>query len=82
MAVVSVADNGPGIAESEKEFVFDMFYSGAKNLADSHRSLGLGLALCKSIINTHGGEIWLEDNLPTGVVFAFSLPIEEVSLHE
>lgn len=82
MAVVSIADNGPGIAETEKEFVFDMFYSGAKNLADSHRSLGLGLALCKSIICTHGGEIWLEDNQPTGVVFAFSLPIEEVSLHE
>ena len=82
MAVVVIADNGPGVAEEEKEFVFDMFYSGTKNLADSHRSLGLGLALCKSIINTHGGEIWLEDNVPTGAVFAFSLPAEEVNLHE
>ena len=82
MAVVVIADNGPGVAEEEKEFVFDMFYSGTKNLADSHRSLGLGLALCKSIINTHGGEIWLEDNVPTGAVFVFSLPTEEVNLHE
>lgn len=82
MAVVMISDDGPGIAESEKAFVFDRFYSGAKNLADSHRSLGLGLALCKSIINTHGGEIWLTDNTPTGSVFAFSLPIEEVSVHE
>jgi len=82
MAVVMIADDGPGVLEEDKEFVFDMFYSGAKNLADSHRSLGLGLALCKSIINTHGGEIWLTDNKPTGAVFGFSLPIEEVNLHE
>ena len=81
-AIVTIADNGSAIDESEKEFVFDMFYSGAKNLADSHRSLGLGLALCKSIISTHGGEIWLTDNIPTGAVFGFSLPIEEVSLYE
>lgn len=81
-AVVSIADDGPGISEMEKPYVFDMFFSGTKNLADSHRSLGLGLALCKSIINTHGGEIWLKDNQPSGAVFFFSLPIEEVSLHE
>lgn len=82
MAVVTIADDGPGILEKEKPFVFDMFFSGAKNLADSHRSLGLGLALCKSIINTHGGEIWLTDNKPQGAVFSFSLPIAEVNLHE
>ena len=82
MAVVTIADDGPGILENEKPFVFDMFFSGTKNLADSHRSLGLGLALCKSIINTHGGEIWLTDNKPRGAVFLFSLPIAEVSLHE
>ena len=81
-AVVTIADDGPGVLEEDKKFVFDMFYSGAKNLADSHRSLGLGLALCKSIISVHGGEIWLVDNKPTGAVFCFSLPIEEVSLHE
>ena len=82
MAVVTIADDGPGILEKEKPFVFDMFFSGAKNLADSHRSLGLGLALCKSIINTHGGEIWLTDNKPHGAVFSFSLPAAEVNIHE
>ena len=65
-----------------KPQVFDMFYSGAKNLADSRRSLGLGLALCKSIINAHGGELELSDNTPHGAVFTFSLPIEEVDLYE
>jgi len=81
-AIVYIADNGPGVLEKEKPYVFDMFFCGTKNLADSHRSLGLGLALCKSIINTHGGEIRLTDNNPSGAVFSFSLPVEEVNLHE
>ena len=81
-AVVRIADNGPGIPDDIKPLVFDMFYSGAKNMADSRRSLGLGLALCKSIITAHGGELELSDNMPHGAVFTFSLPIEEVNLHE
>lgn len=81
-AVVRIADNGPGIPDEKKEQVFDMFYSGAKNIADSRRSLGLGLALCRSIISAHGGELKLSDHVPHGAVFTFTLPIEEVDLHE
>lgn len=81
-AIVRIADNGPGISDEMKPYVFDTFYSGAKNVADSRRSLGLGLALCKSIIHAHGGEIELTDNIPHGAVFTFSLPVEEVELHE
>lgn len=81
-AVVTIADNGPGIADEVKEHVFDMFYSGANQVADSRRSLGLGLSLCRSIIREHGGEITLTDNKPHGTVFIFTLPIEEVQLHE
>ena len=81
-AIVCISDNGPGISDEMKPQVFDMFYSGAKSLADSRRSLGLGLALCKSIINAHGGELELSDNIPHGAVFTFSLPIEEVDLYE
>lgn len=81
-AVVCIADNGPGISDEVKPLVFDMFYSGAKSIADSRRSLGLGLFLCKSIITVHGGELELSDNHPHGAVFTFSLPIEEVDLHE
>ena len=82
MAVISVADNGKGIADSEKENVFRMFYTGSTAVADSRRSLGLGLSLCKSIVDAHGGQISVSDNQPSGAVFTFTLPSEEVELHE
>ena len=82
LALVHIKDDGLGISDEMKSLVFDMFYSGAKNLADSRRSLGLGLPLCKSIINAHGGDLILEDVSPHGAVFTFSLPIEEVDLYE
>ncbi|MDO5416245.1 MAG: sensor histidine kinase KdpD [Lachnospiraceae bacterium] len=82
MAVVSIADDGDGIPDKAKERVFDMFYSCANKIADSRRSLGLGLSLCRSIINAHGGEITVSDNTPHGTVFTFTLPAGEVQLHE
>lgn len=81
-AVIQVSDNGIGIADEEKEHVFDMFYSGSNKIADSRRSLGLGLFLCKSIVSAHGGIIKVTDNVPRGTVFTFTLPIEEVDIHE
>ena len=81
-AKVIVADDGPGIPDSEKDSVFTMFYSGSKKVTDSKRSLGLGLALCRSIIRAHGCEIMLDDNIPHGCVFSFTLPMKEVTLHE
>ena len=82
MISVSVSDNGNGIADEQKLRVFDMFYTGTNKIADSRRSIGLGLALCKSIINAHGGEITITDNVPHGAVFTFTLPIGEVEIHE
>ena len=79
---ITVADNGDGIADEIKPRVFDMFYTGAEKIADSRRSLGLGLALCKSIVNAHGGEITVSDNKPHGAVFTFTLPKEEVEISE
>ncbi len=79
---ITVADNGHGIADEVKPRVFDMFYTGAEKIADSRRSLGLGLALCKSIVNAHGGEITVTDNKPHGAVFTFTLPKEEVEISE
>ena len=81
-AIVRIADNGPGIPDDMKQHVFEMFYSGAKNIADSRRSLGLGLSLCMAIVTAHGGELELTDNIPHGAVFTFTLPTEEVDLHE
>ena len=80
--VVTVSDNGPGIPDEQKPRIFDMFYSGANRAADSRRSLGLGLALCKSIVTAHGGTISVSDNRPQGTVFTFTLPAGEVELHE
>lgn len=79
---VSVADNGKGIPDPMKPRVFDMFYTGDNRITDSRRSLGLGLALCKSIIHAHGGEIILTDNLPHGSVFTFTIPSGEVNINE
>jgi len=80
--VFSVSDNGPGISDPEKESVFRMFYTGATAIADSRRSIGLGLSLCKSIVNAHGGEISVADNRPTGTVFTFTIPTGGVVVHE
>ena len=81
-AIVSVSDNGGGISDEAKAHIFDMFYTAGTKVADSRRSLGLGLALCKSIITAHGGTITVADNQPHGAVFTFTLPTEEVTLHE
>lgn len=80
--VVSVSDDGPGIPDDQKPHIFDMFYSGANKIADSRRSLGLGLSLCKSIVTAHGGTVWITDHDPKGTVFTFTLPAGEVELHE
>ena len=79
---VSVSDDGPGIPEDDKEHIFEMFYTGHGSTADGKRSLGLGLPLCRSIVEAHGGKIVMTDNSPSGCVFTFTLPAKEVCLYE
>jgi len=81
-AKIQVEDNGPGICDEMKPHIFEMFYTGKNTIADSHRSLGLGLALCRSIIEVHNGKLVLEDNIPHGCIFSFTLPLSEVTLNE
>ena len=81
-AQISVEDNGPGIPEEMKPHVFEMFYTGKKAIADSHRSMGLGLALCRSIVEAHNGTLMLTEHEPHGCNFTFTLPLSEVTLHE
>ena len=81
-AQISVEDNGPGIPEEMKPHVFEMFYTGKKAIADSHRSMGLGLALCCSIVEAHNGTLMLTEHEPHGCNFTFTLPLSEVTLHE
>ncbi|MEG2732612.1 MAG: sensor histidine kinase KdpD [Clostridium sp.] len=80
--VTRIADNGSGLSNEAKSHIFEMFYTANAKVADSRRGMGLGLALCKSIITAHGGEIKVCDNQPCGTVFQFTLPAEEVILHE
>ena len=80
-AVIEVSDDGPGIPDAQKPQVFEMFYTGSKRVADSRRSLGLGLSLCRSIVHAHDGELSLHDNTPHGCVFSFTLPLSEINLN-
>ena len=82
MALIQVSDDGPGIPDGEKERIFDKFYCGQHKIADNRRSLGLGLFLCRAIVEAHGGTIGVTDRDPHGAVFGFTLPLEEVVLHE
>ena len=82
VAEICVSDDGPGIPDERKELVFKMFFTGSNLIADSRRSLGLGLALCQAIIHAHHNEMTLKDNLPHGCIFSFTLPLSEVNLNE
>ena len=79
---VRIADEGPGVPDDQKELIFDLFYSSGNPTGDSRRGLGIGLALCQSIIRAHGGTISVSDHEPHGAVFEFMLPRDEVNLNE
>jgi two-component system sensor histidine kinase QseC len=70
---LSVADNGPGVPESERDIVFDKFYRG-RNAQRSESGSGLGLAIVKSLVDLHGGSVRVEDSLPRGARFVVELP--------
>ncbi|VYU68358.1 DUF4118 domain-containing protein [Clostridium tertium] len=77
--IIEVLDNGLGISKENQECIFDMFFTSSGNKGDSRRGIGLGLALCKSIINAHGGEIYVRNNKPKGTVIGFTLTKVEVN---
>ena len=71
---ISVSDDGPGIPAEAKKHLFDLFYTAEQGKPDSKRGLGLGLHLCQSIVNAHGGTITVSDHAPSGTTFRFTLP--------
>ena len=81
-ARITVADDGPGIPENELEKIFEAFYTGEEKRQDGRRGLGLGLSLCRSIIEAHGGSMRAENAEPHGAVFTFTLPLQEVAADE
>ena len=70
---ISVEDEGNGIKDEDKKKIFDMFYTVNNSIDDGRRGLGLGLALCKAVVNAHGGKIEIKDNKPKGTIFSFRL---------
>lgn len=82
MVILWVEDDGQGIPEGDEYKVFEMFYTGVKRSPDSRRGIGLGLALCRSIVQAHGGEINVKNIRPHGARFWFTLPIAEVTEYE
>jgi len=69
---VRVADRGPGIAEGDLERVFESFYSTKPS------GLGIGLAICRKLIEVHGGALWASHNPGGGAIFQFTLPATTV----
>jgi PAS domain S-box-containing protein len=65
---VEVRDSGPGFAEADIHRVFEAFYSTKPS------GLGLGLSICRSIIETHNGRLWASPNVPRGAIFGFTAP--------
>ncbi|MBI4967550.1 MAG: MASE1 domain-containing protein [Rhodospirillales bacterium] len=68
---LTVADRGPGIAPEMRETLFAPFASS------KDEGMGLGLSICRTIIEAHGGKLWVEDNAPQGAAFSFTLPRAE-----
>jgi PAS domain S-box-containing protein len=66
--LVSLRDSGPGIDPEDDERVFEAFYTTKSG------GVGMGLSICRSIIDTHGGRLWADTNEPRGAVFQFTLP--------
>ena len=76
--VVSITDTGIGIAPEDYAAVFEQFKQvGTDTLTDKPKGTGLGLPICKEIIEHHGGRIWLESQIGKGSTFSFALPLLE-----
>jgi two-component system sensor histidine kinase KdpD len=72
--VTSIADRGPGIDDFEQSLVFEKFYRGRNQRVQVHGT-GMGLAICKAIVEAHGGRLGVTSQLGHGSVFDFSLPL-------
>ena len=72
--IIKVADNGPGIPDEYKERIFERFFRVDESRARETGGTGLGLAIVKHVARTYGGEVYVEDNAPSGSVFIVELP--------
>ena len=78
-ALVSVTDRGDGIAAAELEQIFEPFYRGRSAKQRGIRGAGLGLAICRGIVEAHGGRIWAESLEGSATTFLLTLPLAETA---
>jgi signal transduction histidine kinase len=71
---VAVSDNGPGIAAEDQRLIFEKFRQVSSGLKDKPAGSGLGLALCRRIVEHLGGRIWVESRAGQGSTFKFQVP--------
>ena len=71
--LVSVKDSGPGLPPAALERLFDAFYTTKPG------GLGMGLSICRSIVEAHGGQLWVTANLPRGAIFRFTVAAHTAS---
>ncbi|MBO7598508.1 MAG: ATP-binding protein, partial [Bacteroidales bacterium] len=72
-AIISVADNGVGMTEEQKQHLFDNNSPSTTAGTQNEKGTGLGLLLCRDLVEKNGGKIWAKDNKPQGTVFCFTL---------
>jgi two-component system sensor histidine kinase KdpD len=81
-----MADHGPGLPPGRESQIFEKFFRGKSVVADGQRGVGLGLAICRSIVRAHGGEITAANRPQGGAEFLITLPCapqsQEVTLDE
>jgi signal transduction histidine kinase len=71
-----VADSGIGISHEKQEHIWERFYRPVSSLADEAGGLGVGLSIVKSLVEAHGGRVWMESTLGEGSVFTVLLPVK------
>jgi signal transduction histidine kinase/GAF domain-containing protein len=74
---ISIRDSGGGIAPDEQDRVFDRFYRAESPLINGLGETGVGLAIVKSLVEAHGGRVWVESEMGSGSTFSFLLPISQ-----
>jgi len=73
--IFSVTDMGPGVDDKDRDRIFDKYYRGTER-RQRKGGIGLGLTICKTIIEGHGGRIWVKSEPGKGATFSFSLPVD------
>ena len=76
-AQIRVTDDGPGLPPGSEDKIFDKFFRGSMVAPDGRRGVGLGLAICRAIVEAHGGKITARNRLQGGAEFVVSLPRDE-----